>query len=217
MARTFAPTNRFYPAPGGGSKVGGFNINFSGDAEFQTQLLRMGPQIIDRARGICRTFAEELAMYANAAAPRGKRQKGRPGGFLGRSFVAQARPQWEQLGKVGYAVRSKAKYHHYQEFGVNKPETRVRRFYDAKGRTPKHGQGIAGSRYRFLIGTNKLVPGVSVRGDVRDIIIQANPFFGRVVEQHRVSFQEQARAAMVRYIERLSSTGSSGSVSGRAA
>ena len=203
MARTFQ-MNRFYPAPGGGSKVDGFNINLSGDAQFQAMLAKMGPLVVQRAMGIVRTLGEQLAVRANDAAPRGKPQKGRPGGYLAKSFRAIPRPQWMQLGKVGVAVRSEAKYHHYVEFGVNKPNSRVRRFYDAKGRTPRHGQGAAGSRYRFLLGTNRLNDGVRVKGYMRDIIVPANPFFGTVVEQAKGALEDQARTGLLNYIKRIS-------------
>jgi hypothetical protein len=196
MARTFQ-TNRFYPAPGASSKADGFNINLSGDAEFQAKLIQMGPLIIKRAMGICRTFGEELAAQANAAAPKGAKQKGRPGGFLSRSFRAQVRPQWMQLGKVGVAVRSVAKYHHYVEFGVDKPDTRVIKF-----RTDAGKKVAKGKRYRD--GTIRLRDGVRVSGYNRDIRQDANPFFGEVVRRNKSEFEEQAREGLLNYIDRLS-------------
>jgi hypothetical protein len=199
MARTFA-MNRFYPAPGGASKVDGFNINFSGDAKFQAKLLQMGPLIVKRAMGICRTFGEELAAQANAAAPRGKAQKNRPGGFLSRSFKATPRPQWMQLGKVGVAVRSTAKYHHYVEFGVNKPDTRVIRF-----RTDA-GKRVAPFK-RFRTGTNRLADGVRVSGYNRDIRQDRNPFFGDVIRRNKATFEAQAREGLLNYIRRMSADG----------
>ena len=210
MARTFQ-TNRFYPAPGGSSKVDGFNINLSGDAEFQAKLLQMGPLIVKRAMGICRTFGEMLAVQANAAAPRGAKQKGRPGGFLGKSFKAQVRPQWMQLGKVGVAVRSVAKYHHYVEFGVNKPDSRVVKFRDDAGK--KVGKGN-----RYMIGPQKygerfahLAPGVRTSGYIRDIHQDRNPFFGEVIQRNKSAFEAQAREGLLNYIGRLSAgTGDEG-------
>jgi hypothetical protein len=196
MARTFQ-MNRFYPAPGGSSKVDGFNISLSGDAEFQAKLLQMGPLIVKRAMGICRTFGEMLAQQANAAAPRGKAQKGRPGGFLSRSFKATPRPQWMQLGKVGVAVRSSAKYHHYVEFGVNKPDTRVIRF-----RT-EAGKRVAPFK-RFRTGTIRLADGVRVSGYNRDIHQDANAFFGEVIARNKGPFEAQAREALLAYVGRLS-------------
>jgi hypothetical protein len=196
MARTFQ-MNRFYPAPGGSSKVDGFNINLSGDAEFQAKLLQMGPLIVKRAMGICRTFGEMLAQQANAAAPRGKAQKGRPGGYLSKSFKAQVRPQWMQLGKVGVAVRSVAKYHHYVEFGVNKPDTRVIKF-----RTDAGKKVAKGKRYRD--GTIRLRDGVRVSGYVRDIQQARNPFFGEVIQRNKSAFEAQAREGLLNYIGRLS-------------
>jgi hypothetical protein len=199
MARTFA-MNRFYPSPGGASKVDGFNINFSGDAEFQAMLLRLGPLVIKRAVGICRTFGEMLAAEANAAAPRGAKQKGRPGGYLAQSFAVKARPQWLQLGKAGVAVRSAAKYHHYQEFGVNRPDTRVVRFRTDSGKRVAKGK-------RFRDGTIRLADGVRVSGYNRDINIRANPFFGDVIRRNKATFEAQAREGLLDYIRRMSADG----------
>ena len=128
-----------YPAPGGASKVDGFNIDFSGDAEFQAMLLRMYPSIVKRAIGICRTLGEDLAAQANQAAPVGKAQKGRPGGRLSRSFGVKERPIWLKYGKAGVAVRSSTKYHHYQEFGVDKKDVRVIKFRTAQGKKVRRG------------------------------------------------------------------------------
>ena len=101
-----------------------------------------------------------------------------------------------QIGKVGVAVRSKAKYHHYQEFGVDKKDVRVIKF-----RTDEGKKVAKGKRYRD--GTSRLRDGVRVRGYVRDIKIEANPFFGEVVRKNKANFQEEARAGLLAYISRL--------------
>lgn len=199
MARTFQ-MNRFYPAPDGSSKADGFNIDISGDAAFQAKLLQLGPLVIKRALRIMETVGQMMADRANASAPQGERRKGRrlaSSGLLSRSFHVSPRPQWQQLGKVGVAVRSRAKYHHFQEFGVNRPGTRVVRHIDDQGKkVPK------GRRYRD--GTNRLRDGVRTKGYLRDIIIKANPFFGEVVRRSKGEFEAQAREGLLRYIERVS-------------
>lgn len=192
--------NRMYPAPGGAAKVDGFSLDFSGDAEFQAMLLRMPDLIIKRAVGICRTFGEQLALDANRSAPVGEPQKGRRGGRLARSFSVKARPQWLQIGKAGVAVRSSTKYHHYQEFGVDKKDVRVLKFRTDAGKKVRKGQGL-GRRYRD--GKGRLNDGVRVTGYIRDIKIPANPFFGDVVRRSKARFVEEARAGMLAYISRL--------------
>lgn len=196
MARTFQ-MNRFYPAPGGSSKTDGFNINLSGDAAFQARLLQLGPLVKARALRIMDVQGQRLAVMANAAAPRGDRRKGRRSGLLAKSFRVYPRPQWEQLGKVGVAVRSRAKYHHFQEFGVNQPNSRVILF-----RTDAGKKVAKGKRYRN--GTIRLEDGVRVKGYVRDIILRANPFFGDVVRRSAAILQAEAREGLLRYIDRLS-------------
>ena len=199
MARTFQ-MNRFYPAPGASSKADGFNVDISGDAEFQAMLLRMGPLVITRALNIVRVLGMQLAVQANAAAPRGQKQKGRPGGKLAKSFRYYDRPQWQQLGKVGVAVRSTRKYHHFQEFGADKPNTQVVLHQDDAGKKVSKGR-------RYRDGTNRLRDGVRVKTYRRDIRIKANPFFGDIVRGSKGKFEEQARNAIQTYISRISAEG----------
>lgn len=196
MARTFQ-MNRLYPAPGASSKTDGFNINLSGDAEFQAKLLSIGPLVKARALRIMDVQGQRLAVMANAAAPRGARQKGRRGGFLAKSFRVYPRPQWQQLGKVGVAVRSRAKYHYFQEFGVDRPDNQV-----VLHRTDAGKKVAKGSRYRT--GTNRLADGVRVKTYRRDIIIKGNPFFGDIVRRNAAALQAEARDGLLRYIERVS-------------
>jgi hypothetical protein len=199
MARTFQ-MNRFYPAPGASTKVDGFNINISGDAAFQAKLLQLGPLVIKRAQRIMETVGQMMADRANAAAPRGERRKGRSlasSGFLAKSFRVYPRPQWQQLGKVGVAVRSRAKYHHFQEFGVNRPDNQVVLHRNDAGKKVAKGK-------RYRDGTKRLRDGVRVSTYRRDIIIKANPFFGEVVRRSKGEFEAQAREGLLRYIDRIS-------------
>jgi hypothetical protein len=203
MARTFQ-ANRFYPAPGNSSKADGFSVDLAGNAEFQEKLLKMGPLVVARALRVMEVLGRELAMKANAAAPRGPKRHGRAAGGLAKSFKVYPRPQWQQLGKVGVAVRSSAKYHHFQEFGANKPNTQVVNHWDASGSKTvraKKGQG-EGKRYR--LGTGRLNPGVFVKTYKRDIIIQARPFFGMIIRQNKDKMLADATAGLLNYIDRIS-------------
>jgi hypothetical protein len=94
-------------------------------------------------------------------------------------------------------VRSVAKYHHYVEFGVNKPDTRVIKF-----RTDAGKKVAKGKRYRD--GTIRLRDGVRVSGYVRDIQQARNPFFGEVIQRNKSAFEAQAREGLLNYIGRLS-------------
>lgn len=196
MARTFA-MNRFYPAPGASAKADGFNIDISGDAEFQAMLLRLGPLVITRALNIVRVLGMQLAVKANAAAPRGAPRKGSAGGRLAKSFRYYDRPQWQQVGKVGVAVRSTAKYHHFQEFGVSKKAAQVVLHQDDAGKKVAKGR-------RYRDGTARLRDGVRVKSYRRDIIIQGRPFFGDIVRASKGEFEQQARNAIQTYISRIS-------------
>lgn len=201
MARTFA-MNRFYPAPGNSSKADGFNIDISGDAEFQAMLLRLGPLVVNRALNIVKVLALQLAVEANAAAPRGPK-KGRAGGRLAGSFRFYDRPQWMQLGKVGVAVRSGVKHHYFQEFGANKPNTQVVLHRDDAGKKVAKGK-------RYRDGTARLRDGVRVKTYRRDIVLKANPFFGDIVRRSKGKFETQARRAILEYIDRVSAGDSGG-------
>ncbi len=192
-----------YPAPGTTSKTDGVTIRVTGDDAVQQKLRDFGPAIKTRMLRVLQTLGYELAVDANQAAPVGKRMGRRRGGNLARSFRVEARPQWEKFGVVGVAVRSKAKYHYYQEFGVDRPGTQVLLYRTASGRRVPKGQGEG---RRFREGTNRLNPGVSVRSYRRDIIIKGRHFLGDVVRARKNALFGEIDEAIVKYIDRLGST-----------
>ncbi len=199
MAQTIR-SGRAYPAPGASVKTDGFNVDISGNEEFQAMLLRLGPLVVNRALNIVRVLGMQMAVEANAAAPRGAPRKGSSGGRLAKSFRIYDRPQWQQLGKIGVAVRSTASYHHYQEFGADKKGAQVVLHQDDAGKKVAKGR-------RYRDGTNRLRDGVRVKSYRRDIKIKANPFFGDIVRASKGKFEEQARNAIQTYISRISAEG----------
>ena len=175
-----------YPAPGQSSKVDGVSIRISGDQEVAEGLLRHGVTVNAR---LLLALKEAGQMLADAAgrnvAPRRYNVKGRSGGNLARSFVVKDRKGWLKYGLLGVAVRSRARYHHYQEFGVERPNTQVLLYRTDEGRKVRRGQGIDARHGRFAIGTNRLNPGVRVRSYRRDISIPAQTMLGRAVATMR--------------------------------
>jgi len=192
-----------YPAPGTTSKTDGVTIRITGDDLVQQKLRDFGPAIKARILRVLIVIGDELALASNAAAPVGKRMGRRRGGNLARSFRVEARPQWEKFGVVGVAVRSKAKYHYYQEFGVDRPQAQVLLYRNAAGGRVRKGQGEG---RRFREGTNRLNPGVSVRSYRRDIRIQGRHFFGDVVRARKNVIFADIEGAIVKYIDRLGSS-----------
>jgi hypothetical protein len=206
MARTFQ-MGRSYPAPGNSSKADGFSVDLAGSAEFQEKLLKIGPLVVARALRVMEVLGTELAVRANAAAPRGDKRHGRKVGQLSRSFRVYARPQWMQLGKVGVAVRSSTKYHHFQEFGANKLNAQVVKHWDASGAKTVRAKKGQGEGRTFRMGTNRLNPGVFVKTYRRNIIIQSNPFFGEVIRRNKDKMLADATTGLLSYIDRISAGG----------
>ena len=182
-----------YPAPlAANSKADGFSIRLSGGEDVQKRLAAVAPLIEARIVRVLEVLGQQLAAAAAAEAPKGKNKKGHRGGYLRKSFGVYARTAWKKFGVIGVAVRSRAKYHHYVEFGVNRPNTQVVLHRDIHGRKVRAGQG-EGRRYRE--GTNKLNPGVFAKSYRRNIHQAANPVLGRSfrrMESHLVSSAEMA-------------------------
>ena len=187
-----------YPAPlAANSRTDGVSVRISGDDQVRAKLLAMGPAVKTRILRVLEVVGRELAVDANAAAPVGKDRKRKKGGGLARSFTVLPRPQWAKYGIVGVAIRSKAKYHWYQEMGVDRPNTQVvLHRTDAGKAVPK------GKRYRD--GTKRLRDGVRVSSYRRNIKVPALAFFGKLVASRKGQIYSEIDDAIVKYLDRVS-------------
>lgn len=192
-----------YPAPGASPKTDGVSIRLSGGEAVQQKLLDLGPAVKTRVLRVVETLGRELAVEANQAAPVGRDRKRRRGGGLARSFGVYGRPQWEKFGLVGVAVRSRAKYHYYQEFGVNRPGAQVVLHRTDAGKVVPKGR-------RYRDGTKKLRDGVRVSSYRRDIIVPATSFFGRIVASRKGQIAADIDEAVTKYLDRMTPSPSAG-------
>jgi hypothetical protein len=166
-----------YKPPGSGNLTDGFSLRVTGDEDVQARLLGMGPAVKAALLKVLKEAGAAVASQAGRNAPVGPKRGRRKGGNLSRSFGVFARPGWEKFGVIGVAVRSKARYHYFQEFGVDAPGTQVLLHRDVyTGNKVAAGQGI---RFRYRDGTNRLNPNVSVKSYRRDIRIQGKAPLGR--------------------------------------
>lgn len=208
MAQTYQHdwANRSYPAPGQSPKTDGFSIRMTGTEDIAARLLAYGPAVKTRILRVLETVGREIAVEAGRGFPPAqRRQKRRRIGWLGKSFGVRARPRWEQLGLVGVVVRSSAKYHYYQEFGVNRPDTQVVRHVDDAGKRVTKGQGV-GRRYRE--GSNRLNDGVRVKTYRRDIMVPGNPSLGRATSRLKGQFAAEVQNAVANLLGERHDAGS---------
>lgn len=192
-----------YPTPGQAPVADGISLRITGDEEMRKRLLELGVAIPNRLQGLLDYVGSTIAVAANAEAHRSRRRfKGRPGGFLARSFGVYDRTRiWAKYGLLGVAVRSRAKYHWFQEFGVAAGERQVvlHRF-GATGKRVPRGQG-EGRRYRD--GTGRLNPGVSVSTYRRRINIPQHAVLGPVFARMQARAFADLEGGALRYIERM--------------
>lgn len=184
---------------GPGTKTDGFSLRISGTPEVAQRLASMGDVVAERLRRVLQTLGEQLARHAGARAPVGARQRGRRGGRLKGSFVWKARPSWEQMGIIGGVVRSKAKYHHFVEFGVNRPNVQVVLHRDTVGKRVTKGK-----RYR---DDGRVREGVRVSSYRRDIRLPSNPILGDATRAMKPNLVVDCQRAISRLLESSSGAG----------